>query len=359
MKKNRSRLFLSAIICILMVIGTPLTAFAQESDSAQTGAAVDLSTSAERVKDKVVVRRDITVEVGKTNTFTAGIRSSNGGATWMYKHSEGGYIKNPMDYPGFNTFIDGYRRNTWYFISASVKYISNHQASFSITGLKPGKTCVQFVLYYDDTTDSNYYVEHVVTCYITVIPASPTPTPAKPAATSLATPRVTKLENTAAGVKLTWGKVSGAAKYRVYYNNGSSWVKLADTASTSYVHKSVKNAKKYTYTIRCLSSSGATISDFNHSGWAITFIKAPAAPTLKNTKKGVQLTLKKVSGATKYRIYRKVGSGSWIKIADAKTSYVDKTAKKGTTYTYTVRCLNKNGKLISGFNNGASIKCVR
>lgn len=356
MKKNRSILFLSAIICILMVIGTPLSAFAQVSDSAQTGAAADLSnTAAEKVK--LSERRDITVEVGKTHTFTGGVQRSDG-ATWMFQHQKN-YITNPMDYPGYYNKIDGYWRDTWYFISASAKYINNHQASFSITGLKPGKTRLQFAAFYNDTTNSSYYVEDIYDCYITVIPASATPSPAKPADTSLATPKVTKLENTAAGVKLTWGKISGAAKYRIYYNNGSSWVKLADTASTSYVHKSVKNAKKYTYTIRCLSSSGATISDFNHSGWAITFIKAPAAPTLKNTKNGVQLTLKKVSGATKYRIYRKVGSGSWIKIADAKTSYVDKTAKKGTTYTYTVRCLNKNGKLISGFNNGASIKCVR
>ena len=63
-----------------------------------------------------------------------------------------------------------------------------------------------------------------------------------------------------------------------------------------------------------------------------------------------------MSGATKYRIFRKKGNGSWVKLVDTKkTTYTDKTAKKGVTYRYTIRCLSSKGKFISSYNNGSAI----
>ena len=183
------------------------------------------------------------------------------------------------------------------------------------------------------------------------------------AAKMLAAPKMTRLDNTASGVKLTWGKVSGAVKYRVFVKSGSAWKKLGDSTGNTFVHKGAKSGVKYTYTVRCISANGKSFtSGYNTSGWAQTFIAAPALPTLKNTKNGVQVTWKKVAGAAKYRVFRKTGSGSWVRITDtAKTSVVDKTAKKGVTYTYTIRCISANGKsFTSAYNTkGRSIKCVR
>ncbi|MBQ4473122.1 MAG: hypothetical protein II930_02395 [Lachnospiraceae bacterium] len=46
-----------------------------------------------------------------------------------------------------------------------------------------------------------------------------------------------------------------------------------------------------------------------------------------------------------FEVYRKTGSGSFVPIGRSKTcSYVDKTAKFGTTYTYSVCCLSADGK---------------
>ena len=54
----------------------------------------------------------------------------------------------------------------------------------------------------------------------------------------------------------------------------------------------------------------------------------------------MKLTWKKVTGADAYIVYRKTGSGEWVKLktieGGSKVSYTDKTAKKGKTYTYTV-----------------------
>ena len=125
----------------------------------------------------------------------------------------------------------------------------------------------------------------------------------------------------------------------------------------------VRNLAKNILTIRCLSENGKNfISSYNTAGWTITFISQPALPTLKKTKSGVQITLKKVAGAAKYRIFRKTGNGKWTKLADTTAlKYVDKKAKKGVTYRYTVRCITKNAKAYtSSFNTtGKAIKCNR
>lgn len=168
-----------------------------------------------------------------------------------------------------------------------------------------------------------------------------------------AKPVISKAENVNGGIKLTWGKVTGAARYRVLYKNGSSWKKLADTASTSYTWKKAVSGKKYTFTVRCLSSdSKSYTSSYNTTGKAITYIAAPALSKVQNTKSGVKITWKKSAGAAKYRVLRKTGSGKWQKVGDTTAlSYVDKKAKKGVKYSYTVRCITKNAKsYTSGYN---------
>ncbi len=80
----------------------------------------------------------------------------------------------------------------------------------------------------------------------------------------------------------------------------------------------------------------------------------PAAPKLTkiaNTTSGVQVTWGKVSGADKYIVYRKVYNAKtktwsgWSKLNDKVTtnSYVDKTAKTGTYYLYTIKAANEAG----------------
>lgn len=61
--------------------------------------------------------------------------------------------------------------------------------------------------------------------------------------------------------------------------------------------------------------------------------------SITNDKKGLTVTWKKVTGADKYILYRKAGSGAYKKyktISGTKTSYIDTGAKNGTTYSYKV-----------------------
>ena len=98
--------------------------------------------------------------------------------------------------------------------------------------------------------------------------------------------------------------------------------------------------------MRCLSADGKSYtSAYNTAGKTITYVAAPAISSVSNTANGVTVKWAKVAGAAKYRVFRKTGSGGWTKVGDTTgTSLTDKSAKSGTTYTYTVRCLSADSK---------------
>ena len=94
------------------------------------------------------------------------------------------------------------------------------------------------------------------------------------------------------------------------------------------------------------------------AGKAVGLASIPKLSSASNITSGIQLKWSKVSGATGYILYRKTGNGSWSRIADIKNgsivSYIDKTAKSGTTYTYTIRAYS--GKYMSDWKTTKTIK---
>ena len=129
-------------------------------------------------------------------------------------------------------------------------------------------------------------------------------------------PTLSSIENTVSGTMIKWQKPAGAEKCRIYMKNGSSWTKLTETAGTSFEHKNLVSGRKYTYTIRCVNSAGTQFtSEFNHTGWDNTFVKAPVITSFNNTDKGVEIRWEKVTGAEKYRVYY-MGRKGWTKLGD-------------------------------------------
>ena len=175
----------------------------------------------------------------------------------------------------------------------------------------------------------------------------------------LDTPTLTTVSPTASGVQLKWKKSPDAAKYRVFRKTGSgSWVKLTDTTSLSYLDKTAKSGTKYTYTVRCMS--GNTYTSELVAGKTITFIAMPKLGAVANVTGGIKVTWSRSAGAAKYRVFRKTGSGKWVTLADTTAlSYVDKTAKKGTKYTYTVRCVSADGKTFTSAYNTTGLSIVK
>lgn len=181
--------------------------------------------------------------------------------------------------------------------------------------------------------------------------------------TSLSAPILSSVDCVSGGVKFTWKAVSGASKYRVFRKTeNGSWKKLADTSSVSYTDSTVSSGTLYYYTVRCISQDGKSyISSYNANGLCICFLSAPALSSVSGTSSKVTLSWKKVSGAVKYRVFRKTNGGSWKKLADTSSvSYTDKTVSPAVNYTYTVRCVSSDGKSYTSWYDsaGLSIRCA-
>ena len=93
----------------------------------------------------------------------------------------------------------------------------------------------------------------------------------------------------------------------------------------------------------------------------VKYLATPKLTRVQNVNGGVKLTWNKTNKAVKYRVFYKTGKSGWKKLADTTAlTYTWKKAKSGTTYTFTVRCITKNGKLYtSDYNkNGKTIRYV-
>lgn len=169
-------------------------------------------------------------------------------------------------------------------------------------------------------------------------------------------PKLSKIENTADGVKITWGKVSGADKYVVYRKtSGGSYKEIGTTTKTSYTDKKATSGKKYYYIVKAVNEAGKSDSSSSKS---ILYLSDPTLKTPKSTKSGITLKWKKVTGAEGYQVWRKTGSGSYSKVAtvkgNSKVTYTDKKAKKGKTYTYKIKAYKS--KTTSAYSNAKTIK---
>lgn len=183
-------------------------------------------------------------------------------------------------------------------------------------------------------------------------PAGQEPAGVQTPESGLSTPEVTSVKNTVKGVKITWKKVTGAVKYRIFYKVGKgNWKKLKDTTATSYTWTKAKSGKTYAFTVQCITGNN-TASDYDSNGKSITFIAAPKVLSAKKVSAGIKINWRKVTGAKKYRILYKTGKGKWKKLKDTTfTSYTWTKPQSGKKYSFTVQCIAKNGKrTISAYN---------
>ena len=164
-------------------------------------------------------------------------------------------------------------------------------------------------------------------------------------------PTISKLENTTGGTKLSWNKIAGVYGYRLYQKTSNGWKRIKDTTATRYTDSAVSANQTKTYTIRCIDKNGKTVSGYNSKGWSKKYTAAPTISKLENTTGGIKLSWNKVTGVYGYRVYQKTSNG-WKRIKDTTaTRYTDSAVSANQTKTYTIRCINKNGKTISGYNS--------
>ena len=156
---------------------------------------------------------------------------------------------------------------------------------------------------------------------------------------------VVKITNKASSGKprLSWDKVDGATKYRVYRatsRNGTYKV-MKTTTSTTYTNTTATTGKLYYYYVIAVDANGLESDKSNIV--SRTCDLAQPEITVKNRASDGAVTVKwgKVEGAVRYAVYRASSkTGKYTKLGTTtKTSYNDSNAAAGKTYYYKVRAL--------------------
>lgn len=167
------------------------------------------------------------------------------------------------------------------------------------------------------------------------------------AMTFLSAPKMSMTsDNTTTGVKIGWGKVTGAAGYEIYRKPGSggSWSlvgKVSNGATEVYVDTKTANGASYYYTVRAIDASGNR-SSYDSIGVYSTRLPAPVLDTVLVGSSGTTIKWKAVSNATGYQVYRKKAGGTWQRLTTTTNasvlSYVDTSVKnRDVVYYYTVK----------------------
>jgi len=173
---------------------------------------------------------------------------------------------------------------------------------------------------------------------------------------------ITNISCSDQGVVIKWNAADGVAKYRVMRKaeGESSYTALAKVTGTTYTDTNVENGKTYTYTIRCMDATGAYVGTYDAAGKTIAASGVIYAPvfSVENADKGIVISWNAVDGAAKYRVMRKAeGETKFTALAKITgTTYTDKTAEAGKTYTYTVRCMDSSNAYVGSYDKvGKSI----
>lgn len=177
------------------------------------------------------------------------------------------------------------------------------------------------------------------------------PTQIAQAANTVKAPTIKVALNTDGVPVVTWKKVSGATGYRVYRKTSTDtkWVKVNTTSKTEVVDIACEAKAESTVKYRVktyVKADGKTTWSANSKAISVKLpaaskVKAPTINVALNADGVPVVTWKKVSGATGYRVYRKISTDTkWVKVSTtSKTKVIDTDckAKAGSTVQYRVK----------------------
>ncbi len=178
--------------------------------------------------------------------------------------------------------------------------------------------------------------------------------------TRVATPVNLTAANKNTGIQFKWEAVEGAGSYRVYRKaaGDEAFTFLGTVKTTYYNDKKTEAGVDYIYTVKAVvnGTSGA-----NLAGVSIKRLETPKLVGAKSDSEGIYIDFEQSKGATGYYVYRKVGNSSWKKIGTITSkrshTYLDLSAQKGVTYTYTVKAFAKADVTSTSAYNKKGISC--
>ncbi len=205
--------------------------------------------------------------------------------------------------------------------------------SFSNTGLVTGKT------YYYKVR--SYNAAKVYSAYSSVVSARPIP----------ATPYSVKA--TAASynsAKVSWVAVSGATRYEVYRATSStgSYSLVGTTTTIGFTNTGLRTGSPYYYKVRCyhLEGSAKVYSAFSTVVSVKTAIGTPGSVrAARSSSTSIRVTWGRVTGATRYELWRSTSSGGTYTLVAATSSlyYTNTKLTTGRVYYYKVRAYRLEG----------------
>ncbi|OPJ64035.1 fibronectin type III domain-containing protein [Clostridium oryzae] len=224
-------------------------------------------------------------------------------------------------------------------------------SSYKDTGLAPGK-----VYYYKVRAYSTIGYSKVYSAFSSVENSQLmllAPTSLKAQASSYDT------------IKLSWSKVTGANGYQIYRaaSKEGNYSLVATVSTTSYSNTKLTVGKSYYYKIRAygILDGNTTYSDFSPIRSAKLILSVPKSVKASvYSFDSVNVSWKKVSGASGYEIYRSESNNEEYQLItsiNAKT-YRDSGLKTGTSYYYKIRAFRTvgSGKVYSGFSSVVNSK---
>ena len=173
------------------------------------------------------------------------------------------------------------------------------------------------------------------------------------------TPSLTQISN---GIRVSWGSVSGATSYKVYWGTNSSvsetyYSGILTTSSLVYDHTGLSNGSTYYYRVMACNSAGCSgLSGIRSKTYAVV-PGIPSTPSLTQISNGIRISWGSVSGATSYKIYwgtnSSVSETYYSGILTTSSLVYDHTGlSNGSTYYYRVMACNSAGcSGLSGINS--------
>lgn len=151
-------------------------------------------------------------------------------------------------------------------------------------------------------------------------------------------------------VKLSWKKIKGASKYKVYRassKNGKYYLQKSLTKN-SYIDNSAKEGKTYYYKIKALKGKEKIISSaFSKKVKVTRHLARPIVKITKNSSGSNMLRWAKIEGAEKYEIFRSTSKkGPFEKFyTTSKISVIDSSAEPAFLYYYKVKAIDTDNEV--------------
>ena len=245
---------------------------------------------------------------------------------------------------------------TWNKVDSATKYVVFRRQGGSNTWVNIGTTTGNTL--FDKNVKSGVYYVYSVRAYNSLGKYSDFVTANTQTRKYMATPKLTTIYNHQNGLAIKWNAVAGVTNgYRVYRRGAGStyWTYLGTTKNLYFIDSQVKNksGEYFRYTV---IADGDYHSKFDTTGLYLKRLANPTLTSAVSSKSGITVKWGAVKGTTGYYVYRKTANSTWTRVGTVggtnNTTFLDKTAKKGTTYTYTVKAVY--GATTSAYNTGIS-----